>query len=522
MLVTPNLTAGRRGLSNRGQSSLRRYHWRVNTASIILCTLNARYSHASLALRCLMANLGPLQSQAKIVELVIGIKTEVALEKLLMLSPKIIGFSVYIWNVEETTKLVQLLKVIAPHIKVILGGPEVSFETEQQKICALADHIVLGPAERSFQQLCRQLLHGPAPLMKICPGDTTTAQHLEEIAAPYHLYTDQDLAQRLTYFEASRGCPFKCEFCLSSIDKTAWPFDLAQTLDQLDQLYRRGARTFKFIDRTFNLNVASGVAILNFFLERQRADDPVFAHFEVIPDHLPEPLRALIVKFPPGALQFEIGIQTLNPEVQKRISRRQDSVKAQDNVRWLVDNSEVHLHLDLIGGLPGEDLLSFATGFNQLVDWLGLLNGRPHEIQLGILKRLRGTPIIRHTEAFALRFNPNPPYNVLATSTITFNDMRRLERFARYWDLIANREATGQQLLEKSELLVQLLGDHGQEEGFASEGKLQNAFACFMAFSDWLYERTDSTFKFERQRLHGLAREWLGMTRARRALLEQA
>ncbi len=449
-----------------------------------------------------MANLGPLQAQAEILEMVIGIRPEVAVEKLLALKPRVIGFSVYIWNIEETTRIVQLLKVLAPEVKIVLGGPEVSHETQNQMICQLADHIITGPGEDAFARLCQQLLVGPSPLMKIIPGDSASSDQLANLKTPYHLYNDVDIAHRLTYFEASRGCPFKCEFCLSALDKTAWPFSLDQTLADLEQLYTRGARTFKFIDRTFNLKVDTSVAILRFFLERQLPDDPVFAHFEVIPDHLPEALKALIVQFPRGALQFEIGIQTLNSKVQKLISRRQDNLKAETNVRWLVTQTQVHLHLDLIAGLPGEDLKSFAEGFDQLVDWLGLARAQHHEIQLGILKRLRGTPLIRHTEEYQLKFNPNPPYNVLATSSLPFQEMRRMERFARYWDLIANREASAALDDDKSELLAKLLG--------GTVGA--TPFERFMSFSDWLYVKTDTTFRIEKQRLSRLILEWLDTT----------
>ena len=234
---------------------------------------------------------------------------------------------------------------------------------------------------------------------------------MADIALPYALYSNEDIAHRTLYVEASRGCPFKCEFCLSSLDKTAWPFDLDTFLAEMEGLYRRGARLFKFVDRTFNLNVKTSQRIMQFFLDKLAAapDDPVYAHFELVPDHLPDALKATIARFPAGALQFEIGIQSFNPEVQALVSRRQDNAKAADNIRWLHEHSHAHLHVDLIAGLPGEDVDSFARGFDKLVS-LG-----PHEIQFGILKRLRGTPIIRHTEPYAMVFDPYPPYTVLAT-----------------------------------------------------------------------------------------------------------
>lgn len=186
---------------------------------------------------------------------------------------------------------------------------------------------------------------------------------------PYDEYSDADLAHRLLYVEASRGCPFKCEFCLSALDKTAWSFDLDRFLAEMQRLYERGARNFKFVDRTFNLKVDDSARILQFFLDRlaeEGSAGSLFVHFEVIPDHLPERLRQLIAKFPPGALQLEVGIQTFNVEVQQRISRRQDNEKSEANLRWLLEHSQAHLHTDLIFGLPGETLESFARGFDRL------------------------------------------------------------------------------------------------------------------------------------------------------------
>ena len=208
-----------------------------------------------------------------------------------------------------------------------------------------------GPGDVTFNKLARALLHGPRPLMKVHVGE---AFELDDLKLPYVYYTDEDIAQRHLYVEASRGCPFKCEFCLSALDKTAEPFNTERFLAEMAKLYDRGARTFKFVDRTFNLNIKTSLAILDFFLERitARPDDPCFAHFELVPDHLPEKLKTTIAKFPAGTLQFEIGIQTWNPEVQGHISRKQNNVKAKENIRWLHENSHAHMHVDLIAGLP--------------------------------------------------------------------------------------------------------------------------------------------------------------------------
>jgi hypothetical protein len=451
-------------------------------ADILLVTLNARYSHASLGLRWLMANLGELEPRAAIVEFVVGARTEALAERILAHRPRIVGFGVYIWNVEETTRLAAMLRRIDSELKIVVGGPEVSHESDEQRICREADHVITGPGELAFAALCRQLLDGPRPLMKTIAG---SAAEPDALAMPYRLYDERDLRHRYLYVEASRGCPFRCEFCLSALDRTAVPFDTARLLDELDLLYERGARTFKFVDRTFNLKVDTSRRILEFFLARIEAapHDPVFAHFELVPDHLPDRLRETIARFPPGALQFEIGIQTWNPDVQRLISRRQDDAKAESNIRWLVGATHAHLHVDLIAGLPGEDLDSFAAGFDRL-HALG-----PHEIQLGILKRLRGAPIARHTESFGLRFNPDPPYNVLATDRIAFADMQRIALFARLWDRVANSSRFAR-------AVPLMLGEH-------------SPFERFLAFTDWMAACDDGTARWSEERLRRSIRDWL-------------
>jgi radical SAM superfamily enzyme YgiQ (UPF0313 family) len=449
--------------------------------TIILSTLNARYAHASLGLRYLLANMGPLQPQASIQEFVIGAKTTEIVEKLLSGEPRIIGFGIYIWNVEETTRVVAMLKRVAPQVTIVLGGPEVTYESAEQEIVRLADYLVTGWGDVTFPKLCGEILNGPTPLMKVHAG---VQPPMAEIKMPYSLYSDHDIAHRTLYVEASRGCPFKCEFCLSALDKTAWPFGLDTFLGELEALHARGARLFKFVDRTFNLNIKTSLKIMQFFLDKLEANpnDPVYAHFELVPDHLPDALKEGIAKFPPGALQFEIGIQSFNPEVQALVSRKQDNAKAADNIRWLCEHSNAHLHVDLIAGLPGEDMDSFGRGFDQLVA-LG-----PHEIQFGILKRLRGTPIIRHTEEFGMVFDPYPPYTILATRDIDFSTMLRLVRFARYWDLVANSGRF-------AHTLPAMLGEA--------------PFEHFMAFSDWIYSKTDATHRIALDRLAALVTQWL-------------
>ena len=469
------------------------------THPIVLATLNAKYIHASLGLRYLLANMdvhggAGLRAQTQLREFVIAQPPLLIAEQLLALNPKVIGLGVYIWNVMETTQLVRLIKSLRPDIKIVLGGPEVSFEVEQQEICQLADHVVTGWGDVSFPKLCRALLDGPKPLMKVIAGEQPA---LDAIALPYNEYTADDLTNRLLYVEASRGCPFKCEFCLSSLDKTAWAFDLDMFMAELDALYQRGARNFKFVDRTFNLKVDFSVRILQFFLDKLTPD--LFIHFEVVPDSLHDRLKELIAQFPAGSLQFEVGIQSFNPEVQQRISRRQDNIKTADNLRWLVTQSNAHVHADLIFGLPGETLESFAIGFDQLYALA------PHEIQFGILKRLRGTPITRHTLDHAMVYDPQTPYTILQNSTVDFEQMQRIKRFARYWDMVANSGRFSGAL----KLLLVSLGDG-------------SAFHHFLNFSDWLWQTSGKTHEFAHEKLVDLMHEHLVSVRSLAAADVQA
>ncbi len=441
-------------------------------AEIVLTTLNAKFIHAAFGLRYLVANLGELRERAALVEFDINQRPIEIAEAVLGLEPRIVGFGVYIWNVAPTREVVAILKRVRPDLLLILGGPEVSYETEAQPIVRLADFVITGEADLKFAEVCRSLLAGQRPADKVVVAEPPD---LSALAFPYDLYTDHDLAHRVIYVEASRGCPFDCEFCLSSLDHAVRHFPLPAFLGQMQRLLDRGARQFKFVDRTFNLNLGTSRAILEFFLDHLRPG--LFLHFELVPDRLPEVLREVIARFPPGTLQFEIGIQTFNPEVAERISRRQDYAQVADDLRFLRERTSVHLHADLIAGLPGESLESSAAGFDRLIS-LG-----PQEIQVGILKRLRGTAITRHTVEWQMVYADDPPYELLQNRLIDFATMQRLRRFARYWDLVGNSG----RFVETTPLLWRGTG---------------SPFAGFMRWSDWLHARLG--------RQHGIALDRLG------------
>jgi radical SAM superfamily enzyme YgiQ (UPF0313 family) len=447
----------------------------VSKGKIVLATMNARYIHTSFGLRCLLANLGPLRAETCLLEFDIQQRPIDVAEVILAREPRIVGLGVYIWNAAETTRLVAILKRVRPELVVILGGPEVSYEVEDQEMVRLADYVVTGEADLKFAEVCRQILAGTPPTAKIVAAETPD---LAQLSLPYDLYTDEDVAHRVIYVEASRGCPFSCEFCLSSLEVPVRQFALPLLLGEMQRLLDRGVSQFKFVDRTFNLNMAASKAILQFFLDRWRPG--LFVHFEMIPDRLPEALREVIAQYPPGALQFEVGVQTFNDEVSKNISRRQDYARLEENFRFLRGQTGVHVHADLIVGLPGETLESFAAGFDRLVA-LG-----PQEIQVGILKRLRGTPIVRHDEAWQMVYSPHPPYEILRNKLLDFGLMQRLQRFARYWDLVGNS------------------GNFVETTPFLWNGG-ESPFAGFMRWSDWLHARAGQK--------HGIAlarlAEWL-------------
>jgi radical SAM superfamily enzyme YgiQ (UPF0313 family) len=500
---------------------------------IVLTTLNAKFIHAAFGLRYLFANLGDLQPRAVTAEFDINLRPLDIAEALLAREPRILGFGIYIWNVAQTTEVIAAIKRVRPEIKIILGGPEVSYETEGQKIVELADHVITGEADLKFAEVCRVLLNQSVgdevtSLTSNAEGGGRRAKSNNEtphvvsypkiivaelpefsrIALPYDFYTEADIAHRIVYVEASRGCPFTCEFCLSSLDIPVRQVPLDKFLEAMQRLMDRGLKQFKFVDRTFNLNIATSKALLEFFLARYQPG--MFFHFEMIPDRLPAELRTIIAKFPPGSLQFEVGIQTFNPEVGSLISRRQNYERLADNFNYLRRETSVHIHADLIVGLPGETLESFAAGFDHLIA-LG-----PQEIQVGILKRLRGTPIIRHDVEWQMAYNAHPPYEILQNKLLDFATMQCLRRFARYWDLVGNSG----NFVATVPLIWSVWRDSVESKPISeNKARAQGTFAppspfqSFLRFSDWLYAKIGRTDSIALARLMELLFEFLTQER---------
>lgn len=459
--------------------------------TILLTTLNARYAHTALGLRYLYANMHELQPMAKIVEFTMNEQIQSIAENLLTYNPRIIGIGVYIWNASQCSELIQTLKKVSPQTIIVLGGPEAGHLPHRVDL-SKADYIISGEGEVAFYELCKELL-SPVHGELVEPSTLRQAQgersphfikaplpDLKSIHLPYSAYNDEDVAHRYIYVEASRGCPFECEFCLSSIDEKVRNFPLDELLEEFEVLWERGARSFKFIDRTFNLNMTFANRLLEFFLSKE---PPYFAHFEVIPDHFPEVLKEKIARFPAGSLQLEIGIQTLDPIIAKGINRPLKIDKIIDNLRFLENETSAHMHLDLIVGLPGESIEGFGRNLDTLVSLTH------SEIQIGILKNLSGTTLSRHDKAHGMIYSDTPPYDILQNDLLSFSQIQKMKRFARFWDIFYNSGSFNK--------TVPLLWNEGK------------VFDGFYAFSLWIYDQTLSTWKISLERQIALIHAYL-------------
>ncbi|MDR0388276.1 MAG: B12-binding domain-containing radical SAM protein [Treponema sp.] len=473
-------------------------------AGIVLAVINAKWIHPSLALRLLKANLGSLENRCQILEFALRQPLPEKIGPILAARPRILGFSVSIWNHTATLELLRALETEwAKGLQdggsrpfVILGGPEVSHLPPEAEILRYADRVVRGEGEAVFRELCERHLGNEAadrdapetvtalPSAGEVSGKVIAAKpvDLAAIDPAYRLYTEEDLRQKLVYVEASRGCPFGCEFCLSSLDKEVREFPPDLFLKEMDALIRRGARTFKFLDRTFNLNIERARRIMGFFLARLAEAPSLCVHFEMVPSRFPSELRELIAGFPPGSLRLEVGIQTFNRETAALIGRPGVTDAELETLRFLGTRTNAIVHADLIAGLPGEDMVSFGEGFDRL--WLA----GPAEIQLGILKCLPGTPLARHGGAAGIRCSPEPPYEVLETAALCAPELDRIKNFARFWELIVNRGAF-------------------RELGPRLFPKGQPVFWSFMELSDRLLARFGRNWGIDRQELYAELRK---------------
>jgi Radical SAM superfamily/Protein of unknown function (DUF4080) len=429
---------------------------------ILITAINARHSHSSMGGRCLLANMGELRGQTELVEFTIQQSAVEIADAIVARNPGVLALGVYIWNVKRVREVLPLLREQLPDIQIVMGGPELPARGRTGSISDdfQSDFLILGEGDLAFASLCRDRLAGQPIERVLMPP----LPDLNRIEMPYEEYSDEDLAHRLLYVESSRGCAMRCDYCVSANESAVRFFPMPALLAAFDRLLARGAQQFKFCDRSFNLDVPRAVEILSFFLERMPQVPDLFLHFEMLPDRFPDELRKVLVQFPPRSLQLEIGLQSFDTEVLERIRRPQNLDRAAEAIQFLRTQTNAWIHADLIAGLPGETPEQFAAGFDRLVA-IG-----PHEIQLGILKKLPGAPIDRHDAEFEMQYDSAPPYEIRSTWDWPAEHLVRTARFAHYWDAIVNsgRFIAAAPLIWKD---------------------TPSVFSAFLDFADWMGER---------------------------------
>jgi anaerobic magnesium-protoporphyrin IX monomethyl ester cyclase len=460
---------------------------------LLLATLHSKQTHAALALPCLAAACSRIDGLTiELAEHTINERMEAILPRLVAAEADIIAFSCYIWNIEPTLKLAADLKLINPACFIIFGGPEASYGSHELMAAnACIDCIVRGEGEETFGELL-QLLTTTADralfeeqLAGICgitfrSGDAVVTAperraigNLDTIPSPFA--ADLVMTSKpLVYVETSRGCPFSCAFCISSLESSVRTFSFARVTSDLEILMKRGVETIKLVDRTFNYDAARAGLLWEFILENNRKSR---FHFEIAADLLTDANIALLRRVPPDTFRFEIGVQSAAAGTLASVGRKSDLEKLFANVARLRRETAVTLHLDLVAGLPGEDLSGFVRSLGLL------LSAKAHHIQVEPLKVLKGTAMRKIAREQGYSFSPSPPYRILKNPWLSFNDICRIDAAARALDLFYNsgRFATTLGLLASRVSLAELFTDPALE-GILAEGGGSKAAAVFTAF----------------------------------------
>ncbi|KAF1085316.1 coproporphyrinogen III oxidase [Sporotomaculum syntrophicum] len=402
---------------------------------VALCTLNSKYIHSSLAPWYLLSGIENYCKPgiiAEVIEGTINEDLESVARRILANRPQVIGFSCYIWNIEATKQLVRLVKDKLPEAVIVLGGPEVSYNAAdilQEE--PLVQYVVSGEGEEPLAMLLNCLYHNA--VTRHIPGVNSRAGDELISATPYVTANDPPspytekyfnaLKSRIAYLETSRGCPYSCAFCLSGFGQVRY-FSLERAKKELLMLANSGTQTVKLVDRTFNANRSRAVELISFILEHygNRIPEGVCFHFEIAGDILDEAILGLLAAAPAGLFQVEIGMQSFNEKTLTAIRRKTNVERLKNNIRQIVANGNIHVHLDLIAGLPHEDLSSFAASFNTAYDL------KPNMLQLGFLKLLHGSQMREEPENYPCRFNKRAPYEVLETPWLSHEELRYLKR----------------------------------------------------------------------------------------------
>ena len=404
---------------------------------VFLTTLNSKFIHSNLAIRYLSAYCRDLPVEMEICEFNINQNLDYILAQIYKAQPDVVGFSCYIWNIVPTLQLCSNLRKVLPNLKIVLGGPEVSFDSaEILRRHNFIDYIVRGEGEVTFYELLQKLI-SPKVLEElpdismdeiagltfwqngavISAPDRPLLTNLDEIPSPYATGLS-DYENRLVYYESSRGCPFNCQYCLSSTQKGVRTFSMPRIYEDLTTLINARVKMVKFVDRTFNFDPVHAVQIMRFLLENQRQTT---FHFEITAHLVTEEMLELLKAAPVGLFQFEIGVQTTFAPTLRAIRRAEDFARLTEVVRVVSSYQNVHLHLDLIAGLPEEDYTHFRQSFNDV------FNLKPDNLQLGFLKMLKGSGIRNDAEKYAYQYTEEPPYEVLSNRFISYSEILDLK-----------------------------------------------------------------------------------------------
>ena len=415
---------------------------------------------------------------------------ETVLERIASGAPAVVTFSCYLWNIRQTLALAEQLKYRLPGVCVVLGGPEVSYcaETVLNENPAV-DFVLSGEGETSVPALLSCLAQGKAPSAEEVPG-LCTRQHIAppcvlsgEVPSPYTPEYFKALNGRIAYLETSRGCPFTCAFCLSGRCGTPRYFDLKGVYENILALANSGAQTVKLIDRTFNANPRHANAILRFLLSHYGKEIPagVCFHFEIAGDILTEETMELLAQMPAGAVQLEIGMQSFCEKTLEAVRRKTNTEKLKANIRRLAAMGNMHIHIDLIAGLPYEDVQTFAESFNTAYA-LGA-----DMLQMGFLKLLHGAAMRDEPQNFPCEFRSEPPYEVISTPWLTAEELEMLHSVEEVLERMVNSgrfQRTADYLMERTGLtpfaLFQAIGKAAHEAGVASHGVALDEYTAFL------------------------------------------
>lgn len=406
---------------------------------VLITAVDSKFIHSNLAVRYLNNFTKDLDYEGKIKEFTINDREGRILEEIIKEKPDIVAFSTYIWNVELISRVANLIKRVNPNIEILYGGPEVSFDSRSFLKHNVGEYVIEGEGEKTYREFILYKL-GKIKLEEvrglhykindvIYSNEKRPLMSMDEIVFPYE--EDEDLSNKIVYYEASRGCPFNCKYCLSSTSHGVRFLDIDRVLDDLMYFINKKVRLVKFVDRTFNCNSKFAMAIWDFLIKQ---DTNTQFHFEISADILKPQEIELLSKAPKGRFRFEVGVQTTNDEVLRNINRFVNFSDIKEKVLEIEALRNIDQHLDLIAGLPGEDYESFKKSFNDMYEI------KPEEIQLGFLKLLKGSSMREDADKYGMEYSPYPPYEILKTDKISYEELLKLKKVEEMVDKYYNSQ----------------------------------------------------------------------------------